>query len=85
MVNWRKKIEAKFVFNSVAGIDPKDLIDLQNRFSQRKSKLESILHSGPQALNDINNATMKRRTELIPLIKQSCNNFAQAEADLAML
>lgn len=85
LVNWRKKIEAKFVFNSAAGIDPKDLIDLQNRFLQRKSKLEAILNSGPQALNDINNATMKRRAELMPLIKQSCNNLAQAEADLAML
>lgn len=85
LVNWRKKIEAKFVFNAAAGIDPKDLIDLQNRFSQRKSKLEAMLNSGPQTLNDINNATMKRRAELMPLIKQSCNNLAQAEADLAML
>jgi len=85
LINWRKRIENQFVFDSSKGIDPNDIAILKIKFTKRKNELQNALLAGPEILSNIKASIPKYKKELKKKIIDSAKKRDQAEADLAIL
>lgn len=82
LIEWRKKIESRFVFNPNQGVDRFQLAEIHKKINEEKSKLENELSNGGAQLKGISEETKKIRNELMQKIENSLKEYAQAEANL---
>lgn len=85
LIRWRRGVEAKFVFNAVAGVSPREKLALDARFAQARQQIESKLIIGERELNGI---AMRAENELGVLythISSCLAQFAQANADVRVV
>lgn len=85
MVEWRKNIEKKFVYNPKTSIDPKDVAVIEKEISIKKASLEKTLLNGAQTLKQLAQQIANKRQTLKSEIEVSLNILAQLEADLKVL
>lgn len=85
LVDWRKSLERRFVFDPSKGVDPSDIAALNQRFVQKRKQIEASLLAGPEQLNQLRGLILQRRTQMLPMIQAAAQQVAQAEADLAMM
>ncbi|QBY56176.1 helix-hairpin-helix domain-containing protein [Cupriavidus oxalaticus] len=81
LLNWRRSLEAKFVFNPNQGLDPADIATLHKRYTLLKSQLETQMQAGPSQLAQIRNHIQQRRAMLHDIVVAAALQVAQAEAD----
>jgi DNA-binding helix-hairpin-helix protein with protein kinase domain len=81
LLGWRRKIEAKFVFDSAKGIDPQDAAALQQRFDHKRRELEGILLAGPERLEKLRSEAVRSQDRLRPQVQNAAHGLAQAMAD----
>ena len=81
LVNWRKGLEGKFVFNPSRGIDPADIAALDQKFRQVRRQIEGSLLAGEEELKRVRNDTHMRRQALRPQIEAAAQAYIQAIAD----
>jgi len=85
LVDWRKGLERRFVFDPSKGVDPADIAVLNQRFAQKQKQIEGRLMAGPEQLSQIRGQILLQRTQLLPMIRVASQQFAQAEANLAVM
>jgi len=85
LVDWRKSLERRFVFDPSKAIDPSDLAAVNQRFAQKRKQLEGSLLAGPEYLNQVRLQILQNRTQMLPAIQEAAKQVAQAEADLALM
>ncbi len=85
LVDWRKSLERKFVFDPSKGVDLRDLQAVEHRFQLRRNQIETALRAGPQELSMIRMQILQRRVELQAYVSQEAHRLAQARADLTMV
>lgn len=82
LIEWRRKIESRFVFNPDKGVDRFQLSEIHKKINEEKLKLESQLSKGPAELKHIEDETTCIRNELMEKIRKAMQEYAQAEANL---
>lgn len=82
LIEWRRKIESKFIFNPNKGVDRFQLAEIHIKINEEKSKLETELSKGAEELRYIRNETLNIRKELMQKIEKSLTEYAKAEANL---
>ena len=83
LLDWRRSVEAKFRFNPSAGVDPRDVADLDQRMAQQKRDLEEELRKGAAELHHLRTSILSRRQALEGPMRAAKQSLAQAEADIA--
>ncbi|WP_155888400.1 helix-hairpin-helix domain-containing protein [Cupriavidus sp. WS] len=81
LVDWRKKMESRFVFDASKGIDPADVAALQQRYAQHKRQLEAQLSSGPERLKKARQKIEQQRSVIREMVLNASLRVAQAEID----
>jgi DNA-binding helix-hairpin-helix protein with protein kinase domain len=84
LVDWRKSLERRFVFDPSKGVNPADIAALNQRFSHRRKQIEVSLLAGPEQLINIRDSVLEYR-KFFPVVQQAAQQLAQAEADLSLL
>lgn len=82
LIEWRRKIESRFVFNPNKGVDRFQLSEIHKKINEEKLMLETELSSGAAQLKLIGDETKNIRRELMQKIDKSLMEYAQAEANL---
>jgi DNA-binding helix-hairpin-helix protein with protein kinase domain len=82
LLEWRKSVAARFVFNPAAKIDPRDIADMDRGIAARRSEIEKALVSGIGELRQISRQIILRRRALTPQLTAAVRAIAQAEVDL---
>lgn len=85
LVNWRRGLEERFVFDPAKGIDPADIAAVNQRFGQKRKQIEGSLLAGPEQLNQIRAQILQQRSQMLPMVRTTTQQVAQAEADLSVL
>ncbi|MCG5077497.1 helix-hairpin-helix domain-containing protein [Paraburkholderia tagetis] len=85
LVGWRKRLEGQFVFDPAKGVDPADIVALQQRYVQLRSQLEAQLTAGPEALRQISVKIERQRTMVREMVLNADQQVAQAELDLKVV
>jgi DNA-binding helix-hairpin-helix protein with protein kinase domain len=85
LLNWRRYVESKFVFDTSRGIDPADVAALDRSVSVRKDQIEQILLAGVAELEKIKHQTVIRRQAFFHQLEAAAKAVAQAEADFRVL
>jgi DNA-binding helix-hairpin-helix protein with protein kinase domain len=85
LVDWRRSVERRFVFNSSQGVDPSDVAALEREVGAIRLKMEQGLSGGLVQLRQIQQQVIAARTALRPAVQSAANALSQAEADLRML
>jgi DNA-binding helix-hairpin-helix protein with protein kinase domain len=85
IVDWRKGLERRFMFDSSKGVDPADIAALNQRFAQKRKQMEGTLEAGPEELKQLRELIVQNRTKLQPMLHAAAQLAAQAEADLSLL
>jgi DNA-binding helix-hairpin-helix protein with protein kinase domain len=85
IVEWRKNLEKKFVYNPSIGLDPKDIAAIEKEISTKKAELEKNLLNGAKTLTQLSHQINNRRQLLKAEIDRNLNILAQLEADLKVL
>lgn len=82
LVDWRRRLEGKFVFNPVAPCDPRDLQRIDSELQKEEQRLLAILRGGATELQNIS-ARLRQQRELIrPELEKAAASRAQAQANL---
>jgi DNA-binding helix-hairpin-helix protein with protein kinase domain len=79
--DWRRSVEQKFRFDPAAGIDPRDVQNLDRSIAQERALLERALTQGPGELSQIRQEIMARREAILRHAATIASAFAQAVAD----
>jgi DNA-binding helix-hairpin-helix protein with protein kinase domain len=82
LMDWRRKIESRFVFNPNKGVDRFQLAEIHKKINEEKSKLENELSKGADQLKHIADETKKIRIDLMEKIETALQEYAKAEANL---
>lgn len=82
LMEWRRKIESRFVFNPNKGADTFQLAEIHKRINEEKSKLEDELSNGAEELRRIREETLNIRKKLMVKIEMVLTEYAKAEANL---
>jgi DNA-binding helix-hairpin-helix protein with protein kinase domain len=82
LLEWRKKIESRFVFNPNKGVDRFQLAEIHKKINEEKLKLENELSKGAAQLKHIAEETKNIRNELMQKIEKVLQEYTQAEANL---
>mgnify|MGYP001162003855 FL=1 len=85
LVEWRKALERKFVFDQSKGVDPADISTVNQKFSQKRKSLEGKLLAGYEQLTQIRKHILLRRQQLQSSVEAAARQLAQAEADLKII
>jgi DNA-binding helix-hairpin-helix protein with protein kinase domain len=83
VIAWKTRLEARFHMSATAGIDPRDVADLDGEIGQKKSQIELELRAGPNALQQCAAQILARRRALEGALSRAAEEFGQAKADLA--
>ncbi len=81
LLEWRRGIEKRFVFNAAQGIDPRDIAALDRELADTKRKLEAQLMAGAPELIQIRTQIITSRGALQKELERACARLAQAETD----
>lgn len=84
LMDWRRDLERKFVFNPSKGIDQADVSALDHRFRQRRQNLEGKLLAGAESLNALRAEAFARARALKPIVDNAARCLAQAQADFSI-
>ena len=82
LIEWRRRIEDRFVFNPGKGLDRFQLAEIHKKINEEKSKLEDELSKGAAELRSIRDETINIRNRLMPKIDDALREYAKAEANL---
>jgi DNA-binding helix-hairpin-helix protein with protein kinase domain len=82
LMDWRRDMERKFVFNPSRGVDPRDIAALDKDIADQKQKLERSLFAGPGELTQLRNQAQLHRQALEPQLIDACKAMLQAEVDM---
>lgn len=82
MLDWRRSLERRFVYNARVPIDPADIADLDRRLQQTRAELERALAAGAENLQYTVRRTVAARAALEPDIVAAVRAKRQAEADV---
>lgn len=85
LMEWRKTVEARFRFDPNAGVDPRDVQELDLRIAQQKRVLEDALRRGAIDLHHLRTSILTRRQALEGPMRSAAQALAQADADLAAI
>lgn len=81
LLDWRRSVERRFVFNPAQGVDPADIAAVEREIAARRAQFEAELRGGPDALRQIARQVAVARETLRPALEQAGAAVAQAEAD----
>jgi DNA-binding helix-hairpin-helix protein with protein kinase domain len=81
LLDWRRALESKFVFNPNRGIDPEDLRALDKEIVGKRVALESSLLKGASDLTALANQIMAARLALTKDLENAARELCQAEAN----
>lgn len=84
IVDWRRDLERRFVFDPSKGVDPADILALDHRFRQKRQQLEGELLAGVESLNALRAEAFARARALRPEADSAAASLAQARADLSI-
>jgi DNA-binding helix-hairpin-helix protein with protein kinase domain len=82
LMDWRRDVERKFVFNSSKGVDARDIAALDKDIAEQKQKYERSLFAGAAELTQIRNQAHLQRKALESQVTDAFKVMLQAEADL---
>jgi len=85
VVDWRKAIERRFVFNPAQAITHTDLNAVKARVLARKKSIENELANAPNELRRLKVEAERRAPSLRPIILSTAHAYAQAKADADLL
>jgi DNA-binding helix-hairpin-helix protein with protein kinase domain len=85
LMDWRRIVESTFRFDPNAGVDRRDIAELDQRIGQTKRDLEEALRKGAVELHNLRTSILTRRQALEGPIRIAAQRLAQAEADLAVV
>ena len=85
LVDWRRGIEQRFVFDPSKGVDPTDIAALNQRFAQKRREIEGALLAGPENLTQSKSQILRTRETLRNAVLDAARELAQTEADLSVL
>jgi hypothetical protein len=84
LLQWRRTLESRFVFDPSKGIDPADLRMLTQKFRQRMAPLEGALLAGVETLSHMRAEIMRQRHTLQTELEAAARALAQAHSDIAV-
>ncbi len=84
LMEWKKKIEARFRYDPSKSLDP-DIAALNNKYGMRKRKLEQDLETGAGELQLIRSRVLQKRNDLRKHLEVLAYNLAKASADASLL
>lgn len=84
LVQWRTRLETKFIFDPSKGIDPADIAALNQRFRMERTQIEGALLATPEILYKVKEQTLLRRKAIRSQVEDVAKTLAQARADLSM-
>ena len=82
LMDWRRSLEQRFVFDPTKGIDPRDIAVLDKDISDQRQRLEQALAAGPGELIQIRNHAVTQRKVLESQLTDAYRLMLQAEADM---
>ena len=82
LVDWRRAIERRFVFDPTRGLDPADVKAIDQEIAVTRSRLEEDLVRGPDVLRRAAAQVVSVRQAVWPMLEVAVRDLAQAEADL---
>lgn len=85
LVDWRRSLEAGFVFNPQLGVAPQDTAAIQADIARRRSDLASRVHQTVTLLKNAEAGAKAARASFIPNAVSIWSELQQAEADLKAL
>ena len=85
LLDWKKSVAARFVFKSTAGIDPRDIAEVDRALAAWRSEIEKALGQGSGELRQVSRQITVRRQALAPHIETALRVVAQAAADLGAM
>jgi hypothetical protein len=83
LVEWRRNVEASFVFRTAIAITPAEMQELEARHEQRRQPLQQQLIVGEEEMLAISRDAAKHLAALFGQITSCVMRLLQAEADLA--
>ncbi len=81
LLQWRKRVESRFVFNPALAVTQQDLKRVEQEVQTLKQKLASELAGGADRLEGTRDKLMRNRELYLPHLKQAVQKYAQAECD----
>ena len=81
LLEWRRSLEAQFVYNPGQAIDPRDIVRVEQEIVAERLRLELALRAGPAELRQLGERSLALRDALYPDLEESAYAVAQAEAD----
>jgi DNA-binding helix-hairpin-helix protein with protein kinase domain len=85
LVNWRKGIEGKFLFNPSKGIDKSDIDALNQKFSNLRRQIEGCLLAGEEELKKLKHNALMKRQSLRKEIEAVARTYVQTIADASII
>jgi DNA-binding helix-hairpin-helix protein with protein kinase domain len=82
LLEWRSKVESRFVFNPNKGVDRFQLAEIHKKINEEKFKLENELSKGAAELKRIVDETINARNILRQKIEKAQHGYAKAEENL---
>lgn len=81
LLSWRASKERTFTFDPSRGADPRDMSALERKFSNRKKDLERGISARIPELQRLIQQIDRRRTALVPIMREAQEGLAKAQAD----
>jgi DNA-binding helix-hairpin-helix protein with protein kinase domain len=85
LLQWRRTVEARFVFNAAVGIPPHEQQALDAKFTQTRQQLEAALLAGERELRTIALRVEGELRQQHEHIRSCLHQLAQAAADLSIV
>lgn len=85
LLQWRRRLEAGFVFDSRRGVDPQDIAAVNHKYSALRRKLEVELSAGIGLLEQEGRQALQMRQTMLPQMERAFRALEQARADQAAL
>src|SRR5262249_33707357 len=83
LVEWRRDLEQRFVFNPAGGVPPEALVRVEREIDALRFRLESELNGGARRLRRMKQEIEARGRMLQPALAQAHKELAQTKKDLA--
>lgn len=81
VLDWRKRCESGFVFDTRKGVDPQDVAELDHRMSIRRQQLETSLKNAVANLDKLKRNIAQSRQKIYPKLQAIAAEYAQAKSD----
>ncbi len=82
LLDWRRAIEQRFVFDPSRGVDPSDIQAIDREISFTRMRLEDDLRRGPDMLRQVSQQVVSVREAVGPELEAARQDVDQAKADL---